>query len=406
VIGAIGTDGTHKMANPDHVALVIGDPGILAAWHANNEGARLDLENANLSGQVLPSRILGAANLTGATLTGTTLENAKMKGACLRNATLKHTNLTNVDLEMADLTDTQCEGVNFTAACLNKAKVTNARFTSCNFNRAHLYKSNCTGAHFNQSELESTDFGLADLSLADFSGTRLERTDFALATIKDAMFFGATINSAGFLEVRGAAHAIGLDTVRFSFAQDSLERDFETCERSWSDEWIDWEKIRGIGRFQLFGVSYTLLIYLVTFFYVVGQYNEKIEFVKELAAEDAVDEGMPRWASERLKYVSNHLPLFSIDISSLAMLLATLLLVIASVIYTLFCPEEIKEFTRVQWCYELNRSLMHYWVRAWRYRKLRVTCGLLYLVGGLMFGGLAAWKLGWAVVYIWKYVGV
>jgi hypothetical protein len=76
------------------------------------------------------------------------------------------------------------------------------------------------------------------------------------------------------------------------------------------------------------------------------------------------------------------------------LLVSTVLLAIASTLYTWRCPSRIKEFSRDQWCDQLGRSLLHYWPMAWKERGVRLFCAACYLLGG----GGALWVLGNKVV--------
>jgi hypothetical protein len=56
----------------------------------------------------------------------------------------------------------------------------------------------------------------------------------------------------------------------------------------------------------------------------------------------------------------------------------------ATTIYTLRCPSRVQQFSRDQWCDELDRSLLHYWPLSWKGRWWRVACAAFYLAGGLL----------------------
>jgi hypothetical protein len=75
---------------------------------------------------------------------------------------------------------------------------------------------------------------------------------------------------------------------------------------------------------------------------------------------------------------------------SFVLLASTVLLAIASTLYTLRCPSRIKKFSRDQWCDQLGRSLLHYWPIAWKERHVRLICAICYVLGG----GGALWVLG------------
>jgi hypothetical protein len=93
-----------------------------------------------------------------------------------------------------------------------------------------------------------------------------------------------------------------------------------------------------------------------------------------------------------------------VGLQSFGFLASTVILVVASMIFAALCPPQIKDFTETQWLYANKRSLVHYWPLAWTWPKMRATCGVLYVGGGLAFLLLSIWKLGEASYYAWQYL--
>jgi len=342
---------------------------------ANFNGATLD--GAGFGDADLTEAILTSAHLTGTVfvsakllkcnLTGASAQNCGMKGVQLQGATLQDANLTRANLEDAIADET----TSFRGACLEESRLDRARVTNCCLSGVNLYRASLMG------------------------------TDISGAEIEDANFTEANIERTNFTEVRGAQSAIGLE----STVNSEQARYFDKCHRSWVDKNADWERIRVIGNLKLFGVSYTLVLFLLTFFYVVGRYNEKVEILQNWATEI---EASGEKGSQKIlaRQVDEKLTVFKVSLSSVALLVSTLILVAASIIYTLACPDEVKDFTRAQWCYQLKQSLVHYWAFAWQNRCRRVVCAILYLVGGVSFVVLTLIKLIHAVNYILQYVDV
>jgi Pentapeptide repeats (8 copies) len=205
------------MANPDHVELVRqGAEATRKWWNEKSPGARLDLHGVDLSGADLHEPNLREANLSGAFLVKTNL-----RRAFLAEANLSHAQLSEADLRQANL------------------------------------------------------------HRADLSWAILEQAD-----LRWAYLGGASLYKASLYKVQGAYRAHGLETVRFtpSDTTDAVSdttdtQNFEACNRPWPERWLDWERLRVVGRLPLFGASYTVLILIPIIFYGLALYNDKIELV-------------------------------------------------------------------------------------------------------------------------------
>src|SRR5262245_51645027 len=94
------------------------------------------------------------------------------------------------------------------------------------------------------------------------------------ATVAD--FFEAKLTNARMRHVKGAFHARNLSTTNIA----NEVYYFSTIERSWFERWLDWERIRILGRLPLFGISYAGLTFIATYAYAIGIYNEQIDALK------------------------------------------------------------------------------------------------------------------------------
>jgi hypothetical protein len=102
-------------------------------------------------------------------------------------------------------------------------------------------------------------------------------------------------------------------------------------------------------------------------------------------------------------FVREHLQVLPLPRLSLVLLVSTVLLAIASTLYTFFCPSRIKEFSRDQWCDQLGRSLMHYWPLAWKHRRIRLICAACYVLGGVGALWVIGSKVWGTAVFIWNH---
>lgn len=105
------------MANAEHLEVVARGACAVDEWRRAHPAARLQLDDADLSGQVFDGWNLGRAILDGADLRGcsfqgtdlseTWMRRADLTGANLRNAVLLRANLAGADLRDADLRNAQ-----------------------------------------------------------------------------------------------------------------------------------------------------------------------------------------------------------------------------------------------------------------------------------------------------------
>jgi hypothetical protein len=206
------------------------------------------------------------------------------------------------------------------------------------------------------------------------------------------------LSGAVLSQLRGAYRARNLETTVIPRRR---ERYFEECERRWPERYMSWETIQTVGKLKLFAVSYSVLAFLLTSFYIVGLYNEKVELARAWA-EQAVrseDRSTRLLAAE----ISERVDLVLFDWQVVLLFAATIVLVLASIIYAFGCPAEVKDFTRSQWCHQLNRSLVVYWGLAWQARTWRIICAVFYAVGGTGVFLILGWKLLRALYYVARY---
>ena len=94
-----------------------------------------------------------------------------------------------------------------------------------------------------------------------------------------------------------------------------------------------------------------------------------------------------------LRGLSNRLEPLRVPPLSLEMLISAICLFIGSSLYAVFCPQRIKQFSRDEWCQQLNHSIITYWPHAWRFTVIRLIAFCLYVVGGLLAAWVIAFKL-------------
>lgn len=147
------------------------------------------------------------------------------------------------------------------------------------------------------------------------------------------------------------------------------------------DRWLDWQTVRIAGRLPVFGASYSALVAIPLFFYLLEIYNDKIALLRNWAGQTsarrtAADYYIASAILERM----HPLPVPAL---SALLLISTMSLAIGATIYALACPSRVKEFSLDQWRYQLGLSAVHYLADAWRRRIWRVAAFIFYLVGGV-----------------------
>ena len=245
------------------------------------------------------------------------------------------------------------------------------------WHNADLHEADLFGADLRGADLTSANLVRARLFVADLRGAQLRvaalhKADLAGARLEGADLLRARLTGAHVRSVRGAYWANYLETVAFEGIEGIPPEDahgFETCKRSWPERWFDWERLRIMGRLPLFGISYTTLIFILTAFYGLALYNEKIDLVQAWAQQAVTSPDHPLYRLAPL--ILDRLHRLSIPRLSFVLLLSTILLAAGSTLYTLFCPSRIKKFSRDQWCDQLGRSLLHYWPLARMIQKNR-----------------------------------
>jgi uncharacterized protein YjbI with pentapeptide repeats len=350
-----------------------------------------DLSGADLSGCKFSHADMRGANLEGTILAGTDFQLANLEGAIFCGATADAPPdggpyFMRADLRSAVFDGAALKHADFAEAYLEAANFQNAHLVSCSFRKANLQRADFTKAllfdcHFTESQLSS-----AKLCEAHFSRTHLERAVLSEANVASADFFESHLDGSNWSNVRGAESASNLQSTR-------IEGDTEYFDRvslGRVERWCDWERLRTFGKMPLFGLSYSVLVLIPLYIYLIAWYNHQVDRFIDWRGPGE------EWIGQHL----HHLPLPSL---SMLLLISTVLLAIASTIYTVFCPSRIKEFTRDVWCDQLGRPLIHYWPFAWKHQKLRMVCGVCYVLGAAGILYVLAVKVGKAAVYIWEH---
>jgi len=245
---------------------------------------------------------------------------------------------------------------------------------------------------FSGLRLAGVNFAFCNLAGSNFSNCDLDHCHFDVSDWAACNFSHATFNGCFLSGVQNAHKAAGLETVRGN----GILMNFETAQRPWWNKFLDWEAVGAVGRLPLFTASSVALVVLPVYFYFLDVYNRHLLAWKAAFSDRPSTDSYVFVASDALDKLST-LPVPTL---SLASLISALLLFFAS--GAVCCPPRIKQFSREQWCYQLERSLVEYWPLAWRWSFLRLTCICLYLVGGALALSVVSATLYDTFLFVWR----
>ena len=382
-------------------------PDLSAADLTGEDLTGVKLDGCNLSAAIFRNAILSSAQLqnarlektdfTGANCVGTNFSRSDLRSIKYEGATFRGAIFQSVLMPHGLLRSTDCRGANFQQTDISGADLSGRDFSSANFQsaklaNAQLRETNLRGARFDDCELRGADMTGADcgeanferatlteasLRLANLRGGNFNRANLGGADISDADFYETILTDARMERVRGAPAARNLLTTR-------IERPvyyFESAILSPLDRWLDWQTVRIAGRLPVFGASYSALVAIPLFFYLLEIYNDKVALLRIWAGQTsargaAADYYIASAILERL----HPLPVPAL---SALLLISTIFLAIDATIYALACPSRVKEFSLDQWKYQLGLSAVHYLADVWRRRNWRVAAFVFYLFGGV-----------------------
>ena len=287
------------MANPEHLAILRRGVEEWNAWRKKHEEVRPDLDHADLSNVDLSNVNLSSANLAGANLTEANLDGADLNGAALDQATLLQANLARATLR----------GATLLSADLRKAILHRADLTQANLRLAILEQANLSNAI-----LCEADLGGARLHAAKLSQANLYKTRFVDADLTETKWWKSSIDrGTNFTHSRfGPGHSVMSD---YS----------DTVEVAVPDWAPTWSRVRGIGRFPVFGVSWAALGASLALINFIGFVNE--------------NPGAREWLAFEIPF----------PLRSQLIVFSSLLLVAGSTLYRVGCPARVQEFSETEW---------------------------------------------------------
>lgn len=250
------------------------------------------------------------------------------------------------------------------------------------------------------SRLASSTFAHCVFRECSFSRIELEDCRFQGCVFIDCRFDASvSMERVWFDECYGLEVSAGLHRVRVvgspsenhHLAEAIADLPFPFAMRHWS-----WERLRTFGLLPLFGVSLSALVAVPAAMGLLAVYNRQVGAWHGWAAEHA---GAAPFAA-LVRFIERLEPA-AVPSLSLVLLLATLLLGIASTIFSFFCPPRIKEFSLERWTDELQQHSVNYIPLSWTRPVLRCIAGACYWLGGSLAGLVLLSKIisaGWFII--------
>lgn len=278
--------------------------------------------------------------------------------------------------------------------CDLAAQIDHTFFTGCTFTRCSF------GPRDQIRPITQVDFTDCRFVLCDFRGASLNRVRFLGDSRFEKVRFSAQtlVANVDFAAVKGLHTAYGLHHAR---QEKSAELDlvgfnhhFQAAHVPFRLHRLNWEILSILGRLPLFGISLATVVSIPIVMFGVGLWNSQLRSLRLWATEHG-DHVPLKQMIARLNYIE-------IPHLSLTLLVSTVLLGIASLLYSIACPQRIKEFSLARWLDELGGSALHYVPLSWTRPGVRYVVAFCYLAGGLGTLYVLIVKVWRAGVFIWE----
>ena len=350
----------------EHVTKLQGGVKAWNAWRELNSDIQPDLFKANLSGaNLFQANLSGAnlseANLREANLSGAHLSKADLSRAHLSRADLSEANLSEANLSGANLSEANLSEANLSGAHLSKADLSKADLSRADLSRADLSRADLRWAHLSWAHLSRANLSWADLSGADLSWANLSWANLIEAHLSRAHLGGANLTEADLTKTvwfsAFLSNRTQLNLIKFSAEHDVMRDGSNNIILSQRDQYINWSRLRAIGRFPLFGVSWSTLIVTLLTINTIDLLNET------------------KWV-KIFKY------LIPIPERTWWILFSSILLVIGSTLYRLSCPQRVQEFSETEWVEKYGHPRLLYWCESLSKPIIQWPTLLFTVIGG------------------------
>lgn len=381
------------------------------------------LRGARLDQAKLTQCDLRGVDITGASLVKASLLGAKLDGATICGANLTRANFTSAEIAGADFSESvwnkatfanamgeaalfcKCRidmdavvkegpnfsnanlpGVWFSSADLSKGQLAHAIMPSAHaeeavFDRAqmgtvNLQSATLRGASFRHADMSESNLQGADCCQADFASARLATAKLTDADMTDAAFHKADLRSANvrntiFKRAKGlfgADRAVLDDMVDTEWLTDGIK-----------DGRFRWDHIRNLGSLAIFSASGILLAGIIVYGAVARWFNAHLADFREGLEKNQESQDLVAFVPGPL--------VMPWELGFL--LVAIVVLTIASMFYRIWCPAAIKEYTELFWVRALHAPRLEYLAASNSRVRTRYLTASLYLIGGVYVVGYA-----------------
>jgi uncharacterized protein YjbI with pentapeptide repeats len=158
------------MANPEHLAKLMGGVETWNQWRKQNPEVLPDLNGADLGRADLSEANLSEADLGRALLELANLQRANLRVANLSEANLGRVLLEGADISMADISNADLRGGELSWANLGGANLSNADLSGANLGWSDLAAANLSNANLSGATLVQTDLREANLTSCNVYG--------------------------------------------------------------------------------------------------------------------------------------------------------------------------------------------------------------------------------------------
>lgn len=376
--------------------------GTWNTWRSSNSSP-LDLSNVNF-----PEICIGEINFAGVIFHRFDFSGLKAKSLVFNKCYLEHCSFTDVSYSMNFVDNCYIRDVEFLRIHNIKIlfqKATLETISMMHFEEVELLLDNTkikncvfedikgTKAHFdaiNAVNVKFVDFSNQNTRLFQFKSENVSliRCDFFKGSLEDSRFRDGYIKSTNLERVNltksefpGLKISSGnnLKNLIFSAQHDPLNDDSNTIKWHW---WFGWEAIKILGRLPLFGISWATLAITLIIITGVGYLNETM----------------------LINTINYPIPLPS---RMLWLLVSSIMLVIGTTLYQLFCPAEVKEYSSAAWVLQLGRPKLLYIAHQLSFPfSLRAITGLFLVFGALVSLALCIERAYEAIPYLIKYFSI
>lgn len=275
-----------------------------------------------------------------------------------------------IHLEGADLAGMRLEGADLCKAHLNKARLDRTKLKAALLRGAILRDGKMHETDLTEADLTNADLSRAVLNKVVLKGANLRRVKLELANIAGCELSGARLVQTRGLFGRNRATESGQAIAEYH-AQNAVYKG--------ALDIVSWEHMSFITRLRLFGVSYLTIAAITMYVAVAQRYNMTAKHARDVAAEMVEPQSTIAGLWARVLSGLSDLP----TPEHLGrQLILSLCVAVATSVYVIWCPPEVKEANEVRWTRAMQQPLWEYRAAAWSRFVARYVCLVFLCLGG------------------------